>query len=299
MNHKKAAVLFMFLAVLAGVRSFAQDWVVPEEAKAKVCPYQFTPDSVKKGEAIFIKNCQSCHGYPGKNNVAKITPVPEDPSTEKFQKQTDGEMFYRITTGKAPMPEFRNILQENDRWNVIAFLRSFNPKYIQPKPETKAAYAGRQVRLIMKSNKEEYKIRVTAMEFNKDKKEVPAPGVEIALFVKRYFGDLQIGDPKTTNDKGIVSFTFPKDLPGDTRGLVEITAKVNSLSGKINEAQVRDTLSFGVPSFKPGLTETRAWWNVRSKAPVWVILVYAGAVLLTWFFIFYILYMVSRIRKIS
>ena len=297
MKHSRTGIIFLMLAILAGTRLVAQEWVVPDEAKGVISPFRFLPDSVKKGEALFIKNCQSCHGYPGKNNVAKITPPPVDPATEPFQKQTDGEMFYRITTGKAPMPEFRNILAENDRWNIIAFIRSFNPKYIQPNPQGKAAFAGRQVRLIMKCRKEDYRVQVTALEQTKEKKEIPAPGVEIALFVTRYFGNLQIGDSKTTGERGTVSFLFPKDLPGDREGNVIVIAKVNSTSGKINEAQAMDTVAFGVPTFKPGLTDTRAWWAVRTKAPVWVILVFSGAVLITWFFIFYILYSVSRIRK--
>ncbi len=297
MKYRFSVVLILILGLWTSSHGFSQEWIVPEEARENVCPFKFTADSVKKGEAIFLKNCQSCHGYPGKNNVAKITPLPKDPASDEFQKQTDGEMFYRITSGKTPMPEFRNVLSENDRWNVIAFLRSFNPKYVQPAPPKQAAVAGRHVRLTMAVDKENFKVIITAIEQNKEKKEVPAPGVEIGLFAKRYFGDLPVGDPKMTNARGMATFDFPKDLPGDLYGMVDITAKVNSRTGKINEASVKEKVQLGVPTFKPGLTEARAWWNVRSKAPVWVILVYSGAVLITWLLIFYVLYQVLRIRK--
>ena len=113
-------------------------WVVPEEAKGKVCPFQFTPETVKSGENVFQKNCKSCHGDPGKQNWAKIVPPPGDPASAGFQGQTDGEMFYRITTGKAPMPQFGNVLSDEERWHVISYIRSFNSGYVQPAPRYKS-----------------------------------------------------------------------------------------------------------------------------------------------------------------
>ncbi len=41
-------------------------------------------------------------------------------------------MFYKITVGKSPMPSFKTILAEEDRWDVISYIRSFNKNYVQP-----------------------------------------------------------------------------------------------------------------------------------------------------------------------
>ena len=232
MNFGKTIPLLFTFIILAGIQPVAQVWVVPEENKEKTSPFTFNADSIKKGEAVFIKNCKSCHGNPGKKDWAKITPEPGDPASDKFQVQTDGEMFYRITTGKVPMPEFRNILSENDRWNVISFIRSFNPKYIQPKPELKAHFTGKQVTLTLQYLKELKKIQVIATEIKPDKKEMPAKGVGIVLFVKRYFGNMQLGEPEITNDKGQALFDLPANLPGDRLGNTDLTAKVHDDSGK-------------------------------------------------------------------
>ena len=298
MNFRKTTTLLFTLLFLVGIQLVAQVWEVPADQKMKVSPFRFNADSIKKGEAIFIKNCQSCHGNPGKKNWAKITPEPGDPAADKFQVQTDGEMFYRITTGKVPMPEFRNILTENERWNVISYIRSFNPKYVQPNPELKAGFTGKQVTLAMQYRKELEKIRVVAMEITPDNKELPAKGVEVVLFVKRYFGNMRLGEPKTTNDKGEILFDIPSNLKGDKDGNVDLTAMVNDPSGKTGDAKVKATIAAGKPMNAPSLIETRAWWTVREMAPVWVIFTYSLAVIIVWGFIFYIIYSVLKIRNI-
>jgi hypothetical protein len=264
----------------------------------KVSPFRFNSDSIKKGEAIFIKNCQSCHGNPGKKNWAKITPEPGDPASDKFQVQTDGELFYRITTGRVPMPEFRNILSENERWNVIAFFRSFNPNYIQPNPELKAGMSGKQIKLALHYRKEIEKIEVIALEITPDKKQVPAKGVEVILQVKRYFGNMKLSEPRMTNDQGVVLFDIPSNLRGDKDGFVDLTAMVNDPSGKTGEAKVKATVSAGKPTNVPSLIATRAWWTVREDAPIWVILTYSLSVIIVWGFIIRIVFSVLRMRKI-
>ena len=138
MSFKK--LLFILFVFSIGQKAPAQTWVVPDDQKAVVAPFKFTSDMQKQGEQTYLKNCQSCHGILGKDNWAKLTPPPGDLSKEKAQAQTDGELFYRITTGKVPMPEFRNILSEDDRWSVIAYLRASNPKYVQPNPASKSVF---------------------------------------------------------------------------------------------------------------------------------------------------------------
>ena len=292
-------LLIIILIFSIGTKVSAQTWVVPDDQKAIVAPMKFTPDMQKQGEQIYLKNCQSCHGLPGKDNWAKLTPPPGDLSKEKAQVQTDGEIFYRITTGKVPMPEFRNILPEDDRWGLIAYLRTFNPKYVQPNPVAKAAFTGRIVTLALQYSDPMKKIVVTATEQLKDGQTGLAAGVEIMLFVKRYFGIMQVGDIKTTNARGEALFEFPADLPGNKEGYVEVSAKVNDPKGVMKTTPVTANLAIGVPTDKPGLTETRAWWSTRGKAPVWILLTYTLSVVIVWGFILYIVNSILKIKKLS
>lgn len=294
-------LFFTFLVFTASLTKVsAQTWVVPDDQKGKVAPFLFTPDMQKQGEGIYTKNCVSCHGMPGKDNwVKQLNPPPGDLSKPKAQNQVDGELFYRITNGKAPMPEFRNILSEDERWWVISFLRSFNPKYVQPNPAGKGAFAGKIVKLKVDYDSVQHKVKVFATELTKEKTMVPSKGIEIMLFVKRYFGSMQIGDPKTTGERGVASFDFPTDLPGDIEGKVELTCRVNDASGSISSTPVTGTYTIGVPTDRPGLTETRAWWSTRDKAPVWIIITFSLTVVVVWGIIFSILFSLLKIRKLS
>jgi hypothetical protein len=297
MSPKKFLFLLIVLPVFLWLRGSAQVWEVPADKKGEVAPYLFTPEMQKLGENLYMKNCQSCHGIPGKDNWAKLTPPPGDLAAEKAQKQTDGEIFYKITTGKIPMPEFKNILMADDRWHVIAYIRSFNPKYVQPNPAEKPGFAGKRVKLLMDYSKADQKVAVTALEITKENTEVPLQGVEVLLYVKRYFGNMQIDEPRTTNARGIAHFPFPADLPGDKDGNVDLTAKVNDKSGQLSEAQVQSILAIGVPTDKPSLRAERSWWNTRDLAPVWLIITYSLAVIITWGLIIYILFSILRISS--
>ena len=48
-----------------------------------------------------------------------------DFSTPATQKQTDGELFYKITEGRGDMPSFKKkIPDDEDRWLVINYVRT-------------------------------------------------------------------------------------------------------------------------------------------------------------------------------
>ena len=299
MDFKKCFVLFFLLTILPWMKISAQTWIVPDEAKTKVSPFIFTKETAEKGQSIYQKNCQSCHGIPRQNNPAKIIPDPGDPAAKKYQSQKDGEMFWKVTSGKTPMPQFQNILSEEERWNVISFVRSFNPEYIQPQPETRAGFSGKIIKLSINYIPDLKKIKVIAMEVTKDKKLIPSQGDKIILSVKRYFGEMQFGDPKITNQSGFALFEAPVDLTGDKEGKIELTARVDDPTGKVGDALATAILAIGKSNTAPSLIASRAWWSTRKMAPVWVIATFSFAVIIVWGFIFYILLSLRKIRKLN
>jgi mono/diheme cytochrome c family protein len=40
-----------------------------------------------------------------------------------MQKATDGELFWKMTTGRAPMPSWQDKLTETQRWELVNYLR--------------------------------------------------------------------------------------------------------------------------------------------------------------------------------
>jgi len=47
---------------------------------------------------------------------------------EQFQKQPDGSLFWQITEGRKPMPSFKKDLSEEQRWQVINYVRTLGIK---------------------------------------------------------------------------------------------------------------------------------------------------------------------------
>jgi mono/diheme cytochrome c family protein len=92
-------------------------------------PIEASQESVSKGQTIFKKNCQVCHGEKGMGDGPagqRLNPKPAN-FTDKsgMEKMTDGDLFQAITKGKNPMPAFEHKLNETDRWHVINFIRTF------------------------------------------------------------------------------------------------------------------------------------------------------------------------------
>jgi mono/diheme cytochrome c family protein len=52
-------------------------------------------------------------------------PAPSNlTDTPHMMKLTDGELFYQISVGRKPMPSFKKRLTEEQRWQLVLFVRS-------------------------------------------------------------------------------------------------------------------------------------------------------------------------------
>jgi len=112
--------------VLAGAALAQGPWVAPESEKTKKNPLAADKGAAKKGEEIAKANCVPCHGAKGKDDGAAavaLTPKPADWTSKRVQSETDGELFWKISNGRGPMPPWKH-LPENDRWAVIQYIRS-------------------------------------------------------------------------------------------------------------------------------------------------------------------------------
>jgi len=292
----KRGCLILLMIVFATVRLSAQEWIAPAESSTKLSPFAFT-DSVKKaGEVLYLTNCKTCHGDPGKNNPVRLVPLPPDPASDQMQKNTDGSIFYKLTAGRGPMPSFKNTLSATDLWRIVSYIRSFNNKYVQEvAPAIGPGAVLDQVKILITRIKEKNRVQV-AISSLKEKIRQPVANAEVKLFVKRYFGNLLIDEPRTTDSQGIVLFSFPVTLPGDADGNVQLVAKPSDETA-FGEMKVDTTLSLGVATYRPPLNEPRALWNVVQKTPIWLLLTFTFTVLAVWGLIVYVLLLVRSIYK--
>ena len=105
-------------------------WVAPDSEKAKKNPLPSDKKTAEQGEKIAKVNCVSCHGDKGKGTgpaAVALNPKPADWTSVRVQKESDGEIFWKITTGRGPMPSWRH-LSENDRWAVVRYIRTLAGK---------------------------------------------------------------------------------------------------------------------------------------------------------------------------
>ncbi len=80
-------------------------------------------------------SCLPCHGPQGKGdgpasislerNGARIR--PGNLSDPRMWQQPDGALFWKITEGNTPMPAFGETLSEDQRWEIIDFVRTLAP----------------------------------------------------------------------------------------------------------------------------------------------------------------------------
>lgn len=289
-------IAILCVAAFLNVKAQKSEWEVPQDKAERLSPAEFTDKNVSEGETIYNANCVSCHGNPGQNNSIPLAPVaPGDPASEKFQLDTDGELLYKIQVGKGAMPSFKATLSTSQVWDVIAYIRTFHENYVQEVAEEviRSGLSGGKVAIKLSWN--EAKNTVDALITEVKPEETKAiSGADVKLLAKRYFGEAAIGEVKTTNNDGKVSFEAPANLPGDTTGNVELILKLvdEEAFGEVSQSTV---LPVGKPTITHSLIEKRAMWGTVQKAPLWILFTYAGGVIAAWSIIFFIFFQLRQI----
>ena len=82
------------------------------------------------GKQIFEANCAVCHGEVGRGDgsiAESLETSPADFTDHEFMStRSNQDLFNVITNGKTPMPSWEAALDEDQRWQVISYLRSFS-----------------------------------------------------------------------------------------------------------------------------------------------------------------------------
>jgi mono/diheme cytochrome c family protein len=105
-------------------------WEAPAGEKAKKNPLPADAATVAQGKKVADVNCVSCHGAKGKGDGAAavaLNPKPADWTSKKVQAESDGEIFWKLSTGRGAMPSWK-FLPENDRWALVRYIRSLGGK---------------------------------------------------------------------------------------------------------------------------------------------------------------------------
>ena len=110
----------------------------PADFKDKKNALNGNADAIKAGEGLFKAQRVSCHGAEADGNSdagRALKPQAGNLRAADFQAMSDGYIFWRVSKGGiganisgSAMQAFETQLSEDQRWQIIAYLRSLSAK---------------------------------------------------------------------------------------------------------------------------------------------------------------------------
>ncbi|MBI4483172.1 MAG: cytochrome c [Acidobacteria bacterium] len=130
---RPALIALAVLTMLVWTLSADDPWKAPAAAASLKNPLNIDSRTLREGKELFKANCLPCHGETGKGDGpmgAMLEERPRDLTNSKVMDQkTDGEIFWKISTGRDPMPSFKKKgLTQKERWTLVAYVRSLAKK---------------------------------------------------------------------------------------------------------------------------------------------------------------------------
>lgn len=105
-----------------------QAWRAPPSVRGRRNPLPAAVTTA--GAALFAANCAVCHGPLGRGDgmaAAALNPPPRDLTSPAVQADSDGGLFWKITSGRGAMPAWP-WLSERERWSLVWALRALPRK---------------------------------------------------------------------------------------------------------------------------------------------------------------------------
>lgn len=126
----KTLFLFILAFTLFSFTLSNDEWIVPAKYETMKNPTDPKVD-LEFGKIMYNQHCKSCHGAEGYGDGTKAGGLDGDLgdfSTEEFQKQTDGSLFYKTKVGRNDMPSYSKKLSEEDTWLIVNYIRTLKEK---------------------------------------------------------------------------------------------------------------------------------------------------------------------------
>jgi len=83
-----------------------------------------------EAQALFRENCAGCHNENGDGNGPASVVLPRKAANftdaKTMSTMTDGELFWKMSTGRAPMPAWEEALTVSQRWQLVNYIRAFS-----------------------------------------------------------------------------------------------------------------------------------------------------------------------------
>lgn len=105
-------------------------WTSPTAAAARVNPIKSDQASINRGKQSYFQYCASCHGVNAMGDGpagASLNPNPTNLASMAGM-HPDGDFEWKIANGRGPMPAWKAVLNENQRWDLVNYIQALkNP----------------------------------------------------------------------------------------------------------------------------------------------------------------------------
>lgn len=118
-------VLLLLLSKLLHAQS-PGEWRAPAFTDTIHNPYSSDTKVLDEAKKIYESMCWTCHGLKGKGNgpaAVALNPKPADHTSSKVQIEKDGNIYWKISTGKGKMQPYGKTLTSKQRWALVNYIR--------------------------------------------------------------------------------------------------------------------------------------------------------------------------------
>jgi mono/diheme cytochrome c family protein len=124
-------ILLVLAIALASTFVLAEssDWRAPPAAANRPNPVAGNANATALGEKLYVANCLTCHGPTGHGDGPGAAALEKKPANLgariRETGEKDGELFWKISEGRAPMVTWKTSLSETQRWELVNYIRTF------------------------------------------------------------------------------------------------------------------------------------------------------------------------------
>jgi mono/diheme cytochrome c family protein len=120
-----AAAFALFSVGVEPARAEESGWRAPPRAAKVVNPTKEDKESAAAARELWSKECAACHGEAGRGDGPQAKKLEvKVPPLAAVGAQSDGELYWKVTTGRRPMPGYRKTLSDEQRWILVSHMRA-------------------------------------------------------------------------------------------------------------------------------------------------------------------------------
>ena len=111
-------------------------WRAPASSRKMMNPMMGDYMSAGRGKMLFEEKCSNCHGFENDDKEE----IEEDNDSDEIVPphvtllgghHQDGEIAWKIKTGKGKMPSWQKKLKDQQVWDIVNYLQSLKSEMIQ------------------------------------------------------------------------------------------------------------------------------------------------------------------------